>query len=650
MRRVSEVLKWSAFVAAHDEAVTRRDLRRREARAAVPEWEELSARLAEAKARVRKELDTMLERFVAEASERGTRVHLAGDRDEACRIVHAICEAEGATLCVKSKSLTTEECGLNPFLEARGVTVVDTDLGERIVQLFGEAPSHLTAPAVHRTRREIGELFASHGLVEEGVEDPTLLAEAARRSLRRAFLEAGLGITGANFLVAETGSVVVVENEANSLLGTSLPRTHVVVAGMEKLVPGLADLGAGLALLARSATGQRLTTFTTHYSGPQPRSPSEEVLFPEARELHVVLLDGGRRALSSGDFAEALSCIRCGACLNACPVYRRVGGHAYGQVVPGPIGAVLAPHLGRPGGEELVKMSSLCGACSEVCPAGIDLAGLLREERAALRASGRLAPSVPRGAGFVLRRPGLFRRLCRLGRLLPDFSVPILRRIPAVRAWRAHGLRRLPDPGREGFHDWWRGRERLGPKERSMSPPDLEVAEDPGGVLRRASPAPRSWKPERPLRELFLEALEEAHGECVRVEELPRPLAATRKARALLEERGLEVGEAPLAPSKLDGLPWLAATARWAVARTGSLWVDFSDLETRAQCLLPEGLCLLVPEAALLPDLPEHGSRLEAEGLPACGSLVTGPSKTADIEFTLVYGAHGPRRLLVCFL
>jgi L-lactate dehydrogenase complex protein LldF len=533
--------------------------------------------------------------------------------------------------------MTTEECGLNPFLEGHGIQVTDTDLGERIVQLFGEPPSHIVTPAIHRSRREVGELFARHGLVEAGEEDPTRLTMAARHSLRRLFLAADLGITGANFLVAETGSVVVIENEANSLLGTSLPRVHVVVAGIEKLVPRLDDLATFLTVLAPSSTGQRLTTYSTHYTGPQPVTAAERALGLGERELHVILLDNGRRALLGTPAEEALGCIRCGACLNACPVFRRVGGHAYGWVIPGPIGKVLAPGLG--GGEraELVKASSLCGACNDVCPVAIDLSRHIHDWRGVLHARRQLGPApLPPGLELLLRHPRLWRLLTGTLRRLGPVAGWALRLTPAVRAYEAGGQRRLPTVPRRTFHDWWRSRAPGGP------------AANPAAASKGVRPAPAAGSAvPADLERLFDDSLAHAGGERIGRDALPAGALATEAARRVLARLGVDAAPAPAGKGEIDGTPWLVATARWRVARMGTLWVDFRDLESRAQLLLAEGLILLVPAEPLLRDLGAHYARLPASELPPCGTMVTGPSKTADIEQTLVMGAHGPKRLLV---
>jgi L-lactate dehydrogenase complex protein LldF len=410
-----------ATVARHDAAVF--DLRRRRdaAAARVPDWEPLRARAAALKRHTLDHLDTYLEAFEASAREAGAVVHWARDAEALCRVVGELLAARGVTRVVKSKSMLTEECGLNPALEARGIEVVDTDLGERIVQLGAEPPSHIIVPAVHRTRREVGELFHRRLATPPGEEDAERLTLHARRDLRARFLTAQAGVTGANFAVAETGTLVVVTNEGNADLGTALPPLHVACLGIEKLIPRLDDLPVFLRLLARSATGQALSAYTTLLTGPRPGG-----------ELHVVLVDAGRAALLADPrHREALACIRCGACLNTCPVYRRAGGHAYGRPVPGPIGAVLAPAGGGRDAAELPFASSLCGSCSAVCPVRIDLHGQLLAWRRKRTARSRAERVFHRVAGAVLARPRLYRAAGALARA----AWPAL-----ARRWSGHPL------------------------------------------------------------------------------------------------------------------------------------------------------------------------------------------------------------------
>lgn len=319
-----------------------------------------------------------LETFERNAITAGAQVHWARDGAEACQIVLDIAHQHGVKLVTKSKSMATEEIHLNQALEQAGIQPVETDLGEWIIQLAKEPPSHIIAPAIHKTRQQVADLFSRESGKHLPADDIPLLTAEARRMLRQKFLAAGMGISGANMGVAETGSVVLVTNEGNGRLVTSAPPVHVAIMGIEKVAPTWDDAAAWLALLARSATGQPLSIYTSIITGPaRPTDPDGP------QEVHVVLLDNGRSQLLGTPYEEALQCIRCGACLNACPVYREAGGHAYGSPYSGPIGAVITPLLfGLEKYEALPHASSLCGACLEVCPVRIDLPRMLLELRA----------------------------------------------------------------------------------------------------------------------------------------------------------------------------------------------------------------------------------------------------------------------------
>lgn len=317
-------------------------------------------------------LDQYLTQFEASVQAAGGQVHWARDAEEAQQIVLDIAQKTDSKLIAKSKSMVSEEIRLNQALEAGGLEVVETDLGEFIAQKGGDHPSHIIAPVLHLTRQEVGRIFEDT-LGVEYTDDPVELNNIARRTLREIYLKADMGITGCNFGVAETGTVCLVTNEGNARMVTSLPRVHVVLMGMERLVPTLEDLSVMLQILARSATGQKLTVYTSLVTGPKREA---EPHGPE--EMHVVIVDNGRSKALAGELAEILYCIRCGACLNICPVYRAIGGHAYGSVYPGPIGSVVSPiYGGIPAFAELPHASTLCGACQDACPVHIDLPTLL---------------------------------------------------------------------------------------------------------------------------------------------------------------------------------------------------------------------------------------------------------------------------------
>jgi L-lactate dehydrogenase complex protein LldF len=340
--------------------------------AEVPGFERLRDLGREVKRQTIEHLDYYLAQFADNVERNGGKMHWASTAEEACRIIVDIVHRSGAREVVKAKSMVGEEVELNQALEASGTRAVETDLGEFIIQLAGEGPAHIVAPAIHKTRQDVSELFVKHLKAERTVV-PEELTAIARRALREKFQKASVGVSGANFAVAETGTVVVIENEGNIRMCTTLPRVHIALIGIEKLIPRLADLGIFLRLLGRSGTGQKLTSYTSLLTGP--RRPGEDG--PE--EMHVVMVDNGRlKALSDPKMREMLYCIRCGACLNTCPVYRKIGGHAYGWAYSGPIGALVTPEfVGIGQARELPFASSLCGACREVCPVKINIPDLL---------------------------------------------------------------------------------------------------------------------------------------------------------------------------------------------------------------------------------------------------------------------------------
>jgi L-lactate dehydrogenase complex protein LldF len=394
-----------------------------------------------------------LELFEHNAQAAGVQVHWARDSSEACQIISDIARQRGVKLVTKSKSMATEEIHLNRALEEAGIAPVETDLGEWIVQLAGETPSHIIAPAVHKTREQVAELFnQERGEPLPSDDIPSLTAEA-RRMLRTRFLEAGLGISGVNIGVAETGSIVLVTNEGNGRLVTSAPPVHIALMGIEKVAPTWDDAAVWLALLARSATGQPMSVYTSVITGP---ARVDDIDGPQ--EMHIVLLDNGRSQLVGSKYEEVLHCIRCGACLNVCPVYRKVGGHAYGSPYSGPIGAVISPLLfGLEEYEALPHASSLCGACLDVCPARIDLPRMLLELRADEVDQGVLSRTeqlAERSAAFVL---GHERLMATVTRAMRWGQQPLARdgqlHIP-LRLHPAPG-RTLPSLAQKSFHQMW---------------------------------------------------------------------------------------------------------------------------------------------------------------------------------------------------
>jgi L-lactate dehydrogenase complex protein LldF len=388
--------------------------RRTSAFASLPEADAVRDRARAARLHAVADLAAHLERFEARLTANGAHVHWAETPADANAIVADIAKRTGCTRAVKSKSMVSEETHLNAALEAAGVTPVETDLGEYIVQLANDRPSHIIAPIIHLTRQDVGRVMEQRLRVPY-TDDTQQLAATARVRLRDEFLRADMGISGANFGVAETGTIVLVTNEGNGRMVTTLPRVHVVLMGIEKLVATLDDLDACLKVLARSGTGQQLTVYTTLVNGPRHDGDADG-----PSELHVVLLDNGRSRIRAGDTAEILGCIRCGACLNVCPVYRHIGGHAYGDTYPGPVGAVVTPGLrGLEPWRELPHASSLCGACRDVCPVRLDIPRMLlalRRDVAAADLQPRTLAWSMKAFAWIAARPALYRAASAVAR------------------------------------------------------------------------------------------------------------------------------------------------------------------------------------------------------------------------------------------
>ncbi len=412
----------------------------------IPEWEYLRELASQIKTHTIANLGDYLRQFEQNATALGATVHWAADAQEHNAIVLNILRAHGSSRIVKSKSMLTEECGLNPYLEQNGIEVVDTDLGERIVQLRGEPPSHIVLPAIHIKKEEVGETFHQHLGTDAGASDPQYLTEAARGHLRDKFLAGEVGITGVNFAIAETGGIVICTNEGNADLGVSLPRVHVACVGIEKLIPRFGDLAVFTRLLARSATGQPITSYTSHFHGPRD----------DLSELHIVLVDNGRSNLRGNlEFSDSLHCIRCGACMNTCPVYRRSGGHSYRATIPGPIGSVLSPTRDPKSYKSLPYACSLCGSCTDVCPVKIPLHHQLLAWRKEL-VGNRLLPRRKRWsmkfASWLFQHPRMFAFAGRIGRTalrwLPHWATH-----HRLNAWTV--ARELPQPPKESFREWY---------------------------------------------------------------------------------------------------------------------------------------------------------------------------------------------------
>jgi L-lactate dehydrogenase complex protein LldF len=429
--------------------------RRAQAVAEMPDWEVLREAGREIKARTLGNLDTLLVRLEASVTARGGQVHWARDAAEAAAVVRDVALSHQVTEVVKVKSLATDEIGLNERLAGSGIAAIETDLAELVCQLGGERSSHILVPAIHRNRGEIAALFRRTIAPDLESDEPADIAEAARLHLRERFLRARVGVSGANFAVAETGTVCVVESEGNGRMCTTLPQVLVTVCGIEKLIPEWRDLEVFLQLLPRSATGERMSPYTSLWSGVSEGDGP--------RAFHLVLLDNGRTdALADEVGRDALACIRCSACLNVCPVYRRTGGHAYGSVYPGPIGAIVTPLLRGPGvADSLPFASSLCGACADVCPVKIDIPRILvhLRSRAVATSHTGMEGAAMRGLARVFgdeRRYVRAQRLARRAQRMGARSGLITRLPGPLSAWSAH--RELPEVPSQTFREWWASR------------------------------------------------------------------------------------------------------------------------------------------------------------------------------------------------
>lgn len=436
-------------------------VKRAQAAEALPEFEQLRDSAKAIKDETLANLDKYLEAYEAKVTESGGHVHWAESAGDARNIILKICQSVGAKTVTKGKSMISEEIELNDFLEGNGIQPVETDLGEYIIQLRGEHPSHIIAPAVHLTRNQVEADFRcshTHLPADRDLTEPVTLLSEARKVLRAKYFAADVGITGANFLVAETGTSVIVTNEGNGDLTQILPKVHIVLASIEKIVPTLSDLSQVLRVLARSATGQDMSVYTTLSTGPRRAGDPDG---PE--QYHVVLLDNGRSSMIGTEFQEMLRCIRCGACMNHCPVYHAVGGHAYGWVYPGPMGAVLTPSLiGVDKAGHLPNASTFCGRCEAVCPMRIPLPKMMRHWRER-EFSRRLNPATQRYGlkawAFFARRPALYRLATSLG--IPVLSLfgrrGKFKSLPLAGGWTRH--RDMPAPEGRTFMQEWKQRE-----------------------------------------------------------------------------------------------------------------------------------------------------------------------------------------------
>jgi len=409
------------------------------------DWEQLRETASRIKDHTLSNLSEYLDTFSRKATENGITVHWAENAEEHNRIVLGIIRKKGIQQVVKSKSMLTEECKLNEYLYGHGIEITDTDLGERIVQMRKEAPSHIVLPAIQLKKEDVSDTFHEHLHTEKGNIDPQYLTEAARQHLRDKFIQSGLALTGVNFAIAETGGLVVCTNEGNADLGVHAAAVHIACMGIEKILPRAKDLGVFLRLLARSATGQPITTYSSHFHRPRP-----------GQEMHVVIVDNGRsRQLGRPDFRNSLKCIRCAACFNTCPVYRRSGGHSYHSTVAGPIGSILNPNLDMRKNADLPFASTLCGSCSNVCPVKIDIHQQLWKWRQVLTQEGYVDGSKKagmKGMAYLLSNPRVYRQAGSFGRKMMR-AFPFLLKNKWLNTW--YKQREMPTAPASSFRDWY---------------------------------------------------------------------------------------------------------------------------------------------------------------------------------------------------
>jgi L-lactate dehydrogenase complex protein LldF len=659
--RIRRSLDNPILQAALDANAERRLSGRARAFATLPDFEARRRRAQQIRQETIARLDEYFERFLEQARAHGIQVHLADDAAEARQIVLQLIQQrakEKPLLIAKSKSMISEEIELNHALEAAGHRVVETDLGEYIVQLRGEPPSHIITPAVHLRRQEVGQLFHER-LGIPYTEDVAALTQAARRTLRQVFLAADVGISGVNFGVAENGILCIVTNEGNGRMVTTLPRLHIALMGMERLVPGFEDLALMLSLLPRSATGQTLTVYTQLLRGPL-----------QGQERHLIVLDNGRRALHASPLREALHCIRCGACLNACPAFREMGGHAYGSVYPGPIGSVLSPALFGEDFAPLAYACSLCGACEEVCPVKIPLPDLLIRVRSGalpqpLTEGKALSIWMKTGLGlytWLATHPGAFALAqaflgCAFGRTGKL-------RLPPWSGWGQGRV--LPAPARRPFRSLWQ-QERPRPVASgaaiatgTAATPQAGSAGAPRQSARSGQAATGNEIGPRPaggpdLSLSFSENWKSLGGEIVEVQE-----ELTQAVVKWLRKEGIEslylddapqgmrieqLQEAVRLSGEAEAMAGLTGVLA-AVAESGSLLIASATRAQAVGSLLPPIHLAIVHREQILPSLEAALERVRQRG-EASFVLISGPSRTADIEMTLTIGVHGPGRTVV---
>jgi L-lactate dehydrogenase complex protein LldF len=639
---------------ALDGNALRRKVSRLEAFSSLPDLQERRLCAHTIKADVISHLDGYLSRFIDQVTANGIIVHRAANADEAINIFFQIAKGHNARLVAKSKSMLSEEIDFNHTLEKAGFQVVETDLGEYIVQLRHERPSHIITPAVHLRRGQVGQLFHDeHGTPY--TEDIEEMVVTARRVLRNVFLDADIGVSGVNFGVAETGTLCLVTNEGNGRMVTTVPHVHVALMGIERLVPTLSDLALFLSLLPRSGTGQKLSVYTSLVHSPKRTTDADG---PEER--HLILVDNGRSAMAISLLAESLYCIRCGACLNACPVFREIGGHAYvgrdGSIAPypGPIGSVLSPGMiSCANYGQLAQASSLCGACREACPVDINLPDLLLRVRAG--EMGKAIKNTPKSEGMAVPgilklalrsfrlsavNPHLFSLGQKLGGLVSHIYSPG-RQYMRLPTWTGWGFSKdFPRFSTSPFRTRWKS------LKQSVHPTNPAVRQP-------AEPIVSEPRINRSLSDRFSEELVALAGS---VDRVPETEVRLRLAE-LLDERAIDrVCVDALGKEYIPAIPFVLGSdpdvrvgvtgALAGIAETGSLVLVGGEGRPLTASLLPDIHIVVLRESDLVPTLSDALRLPEIRNAPAA-VIITGPSRTADIEMTLTLGVHGPKELRV---
>jgi L-lactate dehydrogenase complex protein LldF len=671
-RQIHIALQNPNLQAALDGNATRRNRARQQAYTSLPEDLQILRQRAHAlRAYTIAHLDSLLEQFIVNAEANGMIVHRTASATEAVRLVLEIAGNSGAHLIAKSKTMVGEEIELNPALEAAGLKVVETDLGEYIVQLRNERPAHIITPAVHLRKADVARTFSEKLKVPYNEDIPTM-TKIARQILRQTFLDADIGVSGVNFGVAESGTLCLVTNEGNGRMVTTLPPMHIALMGIERLAPTLEDLALLLQLLPRSATGQKLTVYTSLINGPRRSGDADG-----SEERHLILVDNGRQRLRGSALEEALYCIRCGACLNACPVFRQLGGHAYvgihGQTTayPGPIGSVLSPGLfGASDFGNLARATSLCGACKEACPVDIDLPKLLLRVRAGLtpekppEATAKpVAVPTSLNAGlrlysWVARSPGHYHLAQRLAGWFGSIAARSSGwlRLPAFTGW---GLSRdFPRPAAQTFRQ--RFANRTAQETRHVQTPALPTTQTESTPSTETTPIPAS-APGFSHKDRFqkeLVALGGQYSECThdQLADLVSALLANRGVECLSAWEGQYLPDGLLEKLGSAGIEITHSSDSTAqagltgaiagIADTGSIVLVGGEGRPLSASLLPQMHVAILSADKIYPDMAQlfgsqNPARQEIQEAPAA-VIISGPSRTSDIEMTLTVGVHGP--------